>query len=356
MSYPRIDGKKMAAGEFKHTWNADLVYFDGPLVSLYKAEDGSDLLYVWLDCTGKSNRWCMFPVTRANLWNYLEKEKSLREVFEASKWVVVFQTGSSLKRSGLIKTTWSDLPENYLPDNDSYLDDDVATKAAGKLAAEIAEEYLLGLDGELFIEDLTEIPKVYQQLYSFHYGLEHIERPAVRNSITRLTQRWSGGFNAVHLFSGLQDVTPSIHRAKVCELRFNSPGFIRLELLGNLARQVEIAANRVADEDYFSQLQDFYTSTYRYFNDHELSGFDNESGVESRPLTPEAEKELRGKVVLFFRLLGWGEKHECLDALGINPLQQLRVLLAYYRRLRKLRPYLVSGNLILGRSPLVNGS
>lgn len=357
MSFLPIVGEKIDARKLpKHFWNADLIEFEGPLLSLYKGESGDDLLYAWLDCTNIRNRWCIIPVARKGLRDYLEQEKTLRELFLESEWLVIFHTGASAKRSAFSRTVCANLPESYLPDEDSYLSPQIATEAAARLAEEVSEEYFLGLDGDMYIDDISNIPKIYQQLYSFHYGLEHLDRGAVRGALTKLAGRWTGGFSAVHLFSGLKNVTPSIHRAKVTEMRFNSPGHIKLDLLPELARRIEGAAGQVSNDDSFSALEQFYSRVYRYFKENRLSGFDDEREIAAVQLAPEIITRLEEFIDYFFRLMLWDDYRDEFAFLNVDALHQLRVLLAYYRRLKKLRPYLVEGNLFLGASRLAGNN
>lgn len=355
MSFIRITGEAIDGRSLpKHTWNADLVEFDGPLLSLFKSDRGDDVLYAWLDCTETRHRWCIIPVTRKNLRGYLAQKLSLLELFKLADSLVIFHATDALKRSGFIRTDWERLPTEYLPAADSFLTSEISTEAAKRLISEETEDYYLGLDGdELYIDDLAQIPKIYQQLYSFHYGLEHLGRAAVRGTLARLASKWTGGFSAVHIFSGLKSVTPSIHRARVSELRFNSPGHIKLDLLTDLAERIEVAALSLLNEDRHFAFEIFYKKVYRYFKDNKLSGFDDERVVAAENLSPEVSEQLSAYVADFFGLMAWDDYRAGFESVDANPLQQLRVLLAYYRRLNKLRPYLLQGKLFLGTSRLV---
>ncbi|CAN7419938.1 hypothetical protein LJR232_002577 [Aquipseudomonas alcaligenes] len=355
MSFPSVEGVKIDARKLpKHTWNADLIDFDGPFLSLYRSEVGEDILYAWLDCSDIRHRWCMIPVSRKNLRSYLECEVSLLDLYKQSEWLVLFHTGKTVKRSWFLKTVWQSLPDSYLPQPESYFSPEVATPAAMRLAAEVSEEYFLGLNGEeVYIDDLSIIPRVYQQLYSFHYGLDYIDRPAVQSALTRLASDWSGGISAVNIFTGLKQVTPSIHRARVTEMRFNSPGHIKLDLLGDLAARIEHVAALVTDESAFLKFEEYYAAVYSYFRKNKISGFDDERRTYRQFLTPAVMQELEGYVDQFFTLMHWQGYKQHFEKIEIGALHQLRLLLAYYRRLRKLRPYLISGVLTLGSSQLL---
>lgn len=339
ISGTRIDGRSLPS----FTWNADLIAFDGPLLSLFKSETGIDALFVWLDCDTKNNRWAIIDINRDNLRNYLTQKISLLDVFQASTSVTVFNAGPSARKSNLIRTNWQSLPKDYLPQQKSFLTPAIATSDALRLAEEQAVNYSIKLDGELYLEDLAGIPRLYQQLYSFHYGLEHLGRVAIRTAITNLMDNWKGGFSAVNLFTGLWKVTPSIHRARLKHLQYNSPGHITMELLPEMAKKIEAVARHIGDENNFNMTEELYKEAYKYFRENNISGFEDERGSKEEQLTAAQISELKSFVDRFLALLQWNDYKQQFTALDIGPLPQLRALLAYYRRLRKILVYIKRG-------------
>jgi hypothetical protein len=341
-----ISGRSMDARSLpKFTWNADLIYFDGPMLSLFKQDDGQDVLFAWLDCDERKNRWCIVPIQRESLRMYLSQEITLRSVFLEAPNTLVFHTGKDAKRRNFLLL--NSLPEDYLPASDSYLVDQISTSAAKRLATETTQDVELGLNGELYLEDMEGIPKLYQQLYSFHYGMEHLDRPAVRDSVQHLMTRWRGGIGAVNLFSGLKNVTPSIHRARLLRLHYASPGQIKLNLLPTLAAKIRIAMSHILIWETFDESEELYRDIYRYFKDHQIGGFDDERAVIEMELPQHQVDDLMFFVNKFFRIIGWGSYRDNFVTLEMTAISQLRMLLAYYRRLRKLRDYVVSGKLSL---------
>lgn len=342
----QLKGTKVDARSLpKYTWNADLIYFDGPMLSLFKQEDGQDVLIGWLDCDEKRNRWCIVPISRDELRMYLSKKITLRSIFVASARTIIFHTGADSKRRNFSEIP--SIPEEYLPSSKSFLEDRISTQEAKSLAFNIAEDLVLGLNGELYLEDMAGIPKLYQQLYSFHYGMEHLGRPAVRDSVHRLMTQWRGGIGAVNLFSGLNSVTPSIHRARLCELRYNSPGIIRLSLLPDLAHKIRIAMSYIEERKSFEESEDLYRTVYRYFKERKISGFDDERSVAKMDLLPHQVEDLKIFVERFLKIMKWSKYRENFVTLEMTVVSQLRMLLAYYRRLRRLREYVISGKLSL---------
>jgi len=336
---PQVKGTPVEKGEkLNFVWNADLVAFDGPLISLFKKGD-DDFLFVWVDCDHYRNRWVAVPVERGDLQGYLTQKTSLLEIFESADTTLVFESTMKAQKRNYRFIEPHKLPKSYLPKKDSYLTPSIATESAAQLAKDLPSTYLIKLDGELYLDDLASVPKLYQQLYSFHYGLQHLARAAVRDALGRLLDKWRGGINAVNIFTGLRSVTPSIHRAQVKGLQFNSPGHIKLELLQGLAAEISEACSKIESQRDFKVAEELYSEVYSYFRKEKLAGFDRDDFVKSSNITPAQSKRLNEFVDEYFDLMGWQSYSANFAALGLDPLAKIRMLLAYYRRLKSLRRY-----------------
>lgn len=345
-SFPQLEGKAIAGNDWpEFTWNADLVDFEGPLVSLYKTSSDADALFIWVDAHRKSSRWCVLEVDREPLADYLTQKRTLANLFELKASVLVFNAGSTGRRSNIQEVKIVDLPELYRPKQGSFLVDEIATDEARALVEEATVRQSFLLNNELYLEDVTVIPRVVLQLYSFHYGLLYSTRDAVREKLHSIMGKWRGGINAVNIFTGLRSVIPSIHRPRVVRLAYASPGEITMDLLPSLYDEVAEAMKRVADDAQFSELQALYDSAYAYFKAEELSGFDDASAQRPIMLSAVQKKKLVEFVDKFFELMHWSSLKGGFDALDHDPLSKLRVLLAYYRRIRQLRPLLEQGKL-----------
>ena len=101
----------------------DLIYFDGPLLSTYKKEDGSLFLILWVDNTATDNRWCVIPVEDETLTSFLDKEITLRDVINKTENVIfkdLYSEGNELLEREVKKVLVKDIPEEYMPTNESY--------------------------------------------------------------------------------------------------------------------------------------------------------------------------------------------------------------------------------------------
>ena len=101
----------------------DLIYFDGPLLSTYKKENGSLFLILWVDNTATDNRWCVIPVEDETLTSFLDKEITLRDVINKTENVIfkdLYSEGNELLERQVKKVLVKDIPEEYMPTNESY--------------------------------------------------------------------------------------------------------------------------------------------------------------------------------------------------------------------------------------------
>ncbi|WP_401733191.1 hypothetical protein [Stenotrophomonas muris] len=344
-SLPNLPGTAIPKKEkLNFIWNADLVFYDGPLVSLFKRED-DDFIFFWVDADSRYNRWVVTPVERKDLAMYLEGQLPLRAIIDKADLILVFEATKTAQRKNARTMPPSSLLDEYMPDADSFLYPSIATEAASQLASANVGKYRISLDGELYIDDIAAVPRIYQQLYSFHYGLGNLGRAAVRTAIGRLLEQWRGGVSAVNIFTGLRSVIPSIHRARVVNMYYASPGHIELELLKEFSADIARTCQQIIPPSSFTESERLYSEIYVYFRKEKLSGFDSDGGVISKKLTAVQRRALSAFVDEFFGIVNWTHYKEEFQGLGLDPLTQLRMLLAYYRRLRLLRRYSVQGKI-----------
>jgi hypothetical protein len=342
MANPNAAMRKIAGRAFKgnelptFTWNADLVYFDGPFISLFKSDRDEDALFVWMDCDRRKNRWCIIQVARTTLRQYLDGSIPLLDVLSRAGDLYFYDIGASGKRSNFVVAPLANVPVDYLPAPDSYLDLDYATEAAHQLATEQTSLCKFHVDGDLYLEDVSSLTKIINQLYSFHYGLAYGHRTAVHNKLSEIMSSWRGGINAVNIFSGLRSVIPSIHRPKINKLQYASPGSIELDALPHLAKHIEDSIRSISTDDEFEKTQKLYDDAYTYFKKEKLSGFDDHSSSRATNLSPAQASQLELFCDAFFDAFQWNAHKTTFTSLDNSPLSRLRVLLAYYRRARQI--------------------
>ena len=101
---------------------ADLIYFEGPLLSHYLSDKGDDYLFYWVDRDSNDNRWLVLRVSLASLQRYMAGELSLRELIENPNDGFLYQVDidNATRYHNVLLVQPTDLPEDYLPATDSY--------------------------------------------------------------------------------------------------------------------------------------------------------------------------------------------------------------------------------------------
>jgi len=101
---------------------ADLIYFEGPLLSHYVSSRGDDYLFYWVDRDENDNRWLVMRVSLSSLQKYMAKDISLHELIETPNdgylYLVDVDNNANYHDVRLVQP--ADLPDDYLPVSDSY--------------------------------------------------------------------------------------------------------------------------------------------------------------------------------------------------------------------------------------------
>lgn len=355
-----LKGKRLQVSDLnKYNFFSHLIDFDGPLLSLFKGEDNVDALFLWVDNDSSRNRWCIIPVKRNDLDDYLSEALTLRDLILKNKNVVYFNYKEAMRKEGrvLVKSSCisvdvKDIPSLYLPNAESYLFDGISTPEALSLKREVCADYDLGIDKEMYFDDLSIIPRKFTELYSFHYALAHLNIPAVRDRVIDLTDKWEGGISAVNMFSGMSGLIPAIHKPKVQSLVYNSPGNIKLNLIVSLADEIKESISASMSDIRSNRMSKIYDSTYKYFKLNGISGFDSETTLKDITLTDDVKLNLDKRARVFIRLMKLNSYEKVMKWIGGNELQRLRTILAYYRRFKILSKYQKEGKLLIGTSLL----
>ena len=105
----------------------DLIYFEGPLLSLYyEAESNKYYLYKWTDSDEQCNRWMILAITDFELLAYLTKKMSLKQLIIGYSFVFLVDMNHLLETKQIMISNTQELPLDYLPNDDSFFDEDLS--------------------------------------------------------------------------------------------------------------------------------------------------------------------------------------------------------------------------------------
>jgi hypothetical protein len=100
----------------------DLLYFDGPLLSLFQGNEGEYYLYYWCDADEEVNRWIVFKVESKALDAYLLRQTSLLQLITKAvkQQFYIVDLDDDLTILHCYSTSLKDLPPSYLPSQQSF--------------------------------------------------------------------------------------------------------------------------------------------------------------------------------------------------------------------------------------------
>lgn len=101
---------------------ADLIYFDGPLLSHYVTDNGDNYFFYWLDQDDTDNRWLFVRIDYDMIQRFFKKELTLRKVLSSPLDNIIYTVDidNEGKHHNFQTHSIEDLPEDYLPAEDSY--------------------------------------------------------------------------------------------------------------------------------------------------------------------------------------------------------------------------------------------
>jgi len=124
-----LNGVHLSYYPFKTlTKHADLIYYDGPLLSWFKDSNNQNWFYVWRDCDETSNRWFIFYVSDTQADDYINGKLSLLQLLKHTTQGFVVSVDIEVDNNGNLvyknikRVLCADIPEQYLPEVDSFYD------------------------------------------------------------------------------------------------------------------------------------------------------------------------------------------------------------------------------------------
>jgi hypothetical protein len=318
---------------------ADLIYFDGPLLSLFRNEGGDSYLYYWCDSNEILNRWLIFRVSDQSLNSYLSKKIPLRELLlnPSDGFLYLADLNDELQFHNLLLIFPRNLPDLYVPDVESFYEFQPIT-VTGRIQDQKGD-YRILLNKDWTLEDLSKVPHVYSEVYAFLYSLFEIDKRG--NKLVHGAFRsypWRGGYSVLNFYNRLKSYLPESKPPQIVSIQYASPGWIELELMEHIA--VSIKNVVTAYEASHEEVESFYQSTHRTLSDRNLlrgsSYYEKPSPtVDDLKFIDEATRHLS-------RLLRL-ENFSSINNVTNDPLITLKILLSFFRRLSTLSTYQVEG-------------
>jgi predicted flap endonuclease-1-like 5' DNA nuclease len=138
---------------FKPLKLGDFLFHEGPLVSHFV--DSSNLkehyLYKWCDSDALCNRWLIAKCSEDLLIDFLNNKITLRGIINANAFVYVMDLDDDLNEHSILIANTQDLPEAYLPTENSFFNEKQYEKYAIQL-----KEILLKKTNDINIDQVLQ--------------------------------------------------------------------------------------------------------------------------------------------------------------------------------------------------------
>jgi hypothetical protein len=200
--------------------------------------------------------------------------------------------------------------------------------------------YTITIGSSWSLKDFYELPHTFAQVYAFHCAfllMDEVDDPE-RLWYVFGSFPWRGGYSAVNFYNSLNSQVPREFRPKVKSIQYASPGWIELSLLLPAA----VAVSKVVDKFVRSAsgLNGLYTEIYKGMHERKLMRI--EAKRQEMDLTQRQIEFAVKMSKLLAEGLGFGRIEELNERTG-HPVATLKMLLSYFRRVRKLAEYATTG-------------
>jgi hypothetical protein len=200
--------------------------------------------------------------------------------------------------------------------------------------------YTIWIGSTWSLTDFYELPHVFEQAYAFNcaFLLAEEARDPVRLDDVFSLFPWRGGYSAVNFYRSLGSQVPRGLRPKVKSIQYASPGWIEL----TLAVKAAVAIGTVIGIFVKSAggLNGLYNEIYKGMTKRKLMRINAKH--KELELTRDQIKFVIESAGQLAKAIGFENLEELNQHTG-NPLASLKILLSYYRRIRKLAEYVVDG-------------
>lgn len=121
----QINGIRINHLDFVPVYLGDLIYQEGPILSHFSNKENptEHYLYRWTDTDDSCNRWMVIKVTEKQLFELLTRQLSLYKLVHSSPFSCFLDLDNTLQIKQIYLIPVSEIPAEYLPAQDSYLDD-----------------------------------------------------------------------------------------------------------------------------------------------------------------------------------------------------------------------------------------
>lgn len=137
-----LDGVGVKKLTFELIKRGDLIFFEGPVLSHFIDERGNDYFMRWCEMDDTANRWLLLQVSKEQASKHFSGKTSLLSLIKKTESGVVYflDIDNDIEYKHIKYVEVGRIPDEYLPEKDSYFEMKYATPYARQLDSEIKEQ------------------------------------------------------------------------------------------------------------------------------------------------------------------------------------------------------------------------
>jgi hypothetical protein len=121
----KVKGLNISKLGFKPLLMGDFINYEGSIVSHFTDADNphEHYIYKWADSNQVCNRWLIAKTSEASLSKFLFQKISLLQLINQNEFVYLLDLDDDLNENQISIVKTADIPDEYLPDADSYFEE-----------------------------------------------------------------------------------------------------------------------------------------------------------------------------------------------------------------------------------------
>lgn len=314
------------------TWERDLLYFDGPLLSEFRASNNEKYLKYWCDCNESYNRWMYFRIKEEDRLRLVLGELSLLECIKNKSTSFVFFVDENEIKSEYQLVNLSEIPNDYLPETDAYLNIDEYIEDSNVASLVFEDNWKF--------DDLKEVYKKLTQIYDFIFV-------AKKQLGTSGGMPWQDGFSVMHFYNKLKDMIPRPSKSYLEAIHYASPGYMKINVDSEIANVTFEAINKYKNEKKI--IDQIYSDLYTRIKTLDLNNISLTNAITEFSKDKDCQQ--------YYKLLV--QKLYCvesawLDKFANTDFERSKILMAHTRRLKSFLNFIEDGRIRVVTSEIEN--
>ena len=170
--------KKVKGTHIKHLGfdplkQGDFIYHESPLLSHFvdRNNPSDNYLYRWVDFSDSSNRWLIFRLSNDDFKAFFKNQVSLKDIISKNSFLYLLDLDAQLNTIQILLVALNDLPETYLPQNNSFFNEEQYENHALAVRDNLLKKQY---ESQVFEKILQEVAQLKEQQSKTYSLLENI--------------------------------------------------------------------------------------------------------------------------------------------------------------------------------------